>query len=273
MRRASIIMLAVLLTGCSTQANVKKQALTAGTLSTSTQDYFEYLKKQDSTASTVIDDIYQKVMDKEFSSKKYQKEINKQLKTAEKSYGNSMEKYAKMYGFKNAKEFESKSLVPNIRTRLAAEKYLQANLKKVMDKHKASWVRTIVLTDKGTAESAARGTAKEFMALYNKAKKRNDYGIVSDLNKTGIPSDITKNLSGLRKAKDVYPKVMKDGKKYIVACVYNTKMTKAVKAQTVSILESSGIDNEVKTYYLKKNNFKVYDSDLKKAIHKANSEL
>lgn len=273
MKKASIILSLLMLTGCASQTTVTKQTLTSGAIDTTTQDYFEYLKKQDGTAGDIIDDMYDKIVKKEFSSAKYKKEIQKQVKTAEKSYGNSMSKYAKMYGYSSAKEFENKSLIPNIRTRLATEKYLKSNLKDVMDTHKASWVRTIEFTDKGTAESTARGSAKEFMALYAKAKKKNDYGLVSDVNKSMIPSSMVKNLAGLRKAKAVYPKVLKDGKKYYVACVYNTKMTKKVKESTISILESSDIEKEVKAYYLKKNSFTVNDATLKKAIHKENSHL
>lgn len=281
MKKLSLVLAVLLLSGCATTTTTKvtKKAVTSGALKTNNQEYFDYLKTLDSAASTLVSESYNKVLKSELGSKKNKKELNKKISSAKKTYGNNLTKYAKMYGYKSGDAFMNDVIVPSIRKNYAIEKYLKKNLSSVVKKHNATWVKTVTVASEATADSAAHSSVKDFNRLYRNTKTRNDYGLVSDLSTvsstgvSGIPSVLSKNLKNIHNSKGVYRKVMKSGKKYIVACVYNTKPSAQIKESMVSILSTSGIDTEVEAYYLKKNNFKVNDETLKKAVKKISKDF
>lgn len=252
-----------------------------GDFTVTKQGYFENLLSS-SGASKIVDDAYNSIVNKLIPTKTYQKQINKLVKSKEKTYASymgSLKSYATSMGYSTVKEFEKDSVIPDAKSDLLKKKYFTENYKASLKKYKAAYIKTITVSKESQAIALIKkATSEKAFNKLMKSKKyksnANDYGFVTTKTSTTTLNKALKNkLSTFDSmTKDgVYSSAVKQSSsKYVVVYVYNADKTANKTKYVNALTDLSDTTTDVKVYYLKKYKFTVYDKKLKKAIKKLN---
>lgn len=276
MKKLFILILCVgLLTGCSSsQYSVKvsdgQEVLIEGSeLKITKQDYFEYILEAYG-ASKVLSDALTSIADLEI---KDQKKIDQLLKERKETYAKytdgDLNKYATALGYKNAEEYVTNALLPDVKQELLRKQYIEKNYDNLIKEYQLTCFKKIVVEKESEALDIIKNSTDEskfddFMKKYG--TNAEDAGIVSK--DSTLDDNLKKQLEKLsQNDKDgVYKDAIKlsDGR-YAVLYLYDT--SKENKDDYIQSLTSiSNLQETIEGYYLKKYNFKVNDKKLKDDI-------
>jgi len=180
--------------------------------------------------------------------------------------------YAKENGYDDEQAFIDDIILPNAKTSLLQEKYIDKNYDKLIKDYKIKYIKTITLDTESQAlkiidDSKDEATFNDYMNQYSGS----DQGMVTK-ESSSLDENIVKKLSKFTKD-GIYSKVIKTSdSKYAVIWVYNTDKSKLKDEIKKSLLDISDISQKSETYYLKKYNFDVYEPKIKKQIEEISED-
>lgn len=281
------LLCAGLLVGCSSEdsysvkvSNDSDVLVSNDKLSLTKQGYFEYLLDKYGS-SEVVKEALLTIADKELTSKDEKSEIDKLVKEREEQYAKyadgDLATYAKQLGYDSKDDYINDSIIPDVKQELLRKKYINDNLKDLIKTYQIATFEKIVVDKESTALKIIKeATSKE---KFDELMKKDDYK--SNAEDSGV---VTKNSSlddNLKKKLKKLSEVTKDGvyseaiklsdNTYAVIYLYNTNHKDTDKIVT-AITNDSDAKEGIEGKILKKYNFSVNDSKLKKAVKKLSSE-
>ena len=203
----------------------------------------------------------------------------KEQKNRYAEYSGSFETYAKNQGYSNAKAFEKEVVVPEAKSELLEEKYLDTEFNDVCKKYNVSYLKIVEYSKESDALKALKTVtnADAMTALMNaNSSSSTDLGFVcSKSSTTTVDKKIIKALSKFTSLKTdgVYKEAVKlSTGKYAVVYVYNTDKNAQKNDIVENLLNLGDVKTDIESYYLKKYKFTVEDKKVKKQIKKISSK-
>lgn len=239
------------------------------------QDYFEHLLNNYG-ANKIVTDALSAIADKEVTD---QKAINQLLEERKKLYaqysGGSLDDYAKSIGYESEEEYVNDALLPDVKQELLRNQYIEKNFDSLLSEYQVTCFKKIIVEKESTALSIIKASTSE--EEFDKQMKKysdnsEDAGIVTK-NST-LDDNLKKklkDLSALNKDGVYNSAIRLSDDNYAVIYVYDTKREN--KDDYINTLTSDqDLQEKIEGIYLKKYNFTVNDSKLKKAIKDISSE-
>lgn len=250
----------------------------SGDVSVTKKGLYEYLL-DNYGANEVLNEAYNKITAKEITDKDAINTKVKELKQRYAEYSGSFETYAKNQGYSDAKAFEKEVVVPEAKSDLLEEKYLDTKFNDVCKKYNVSYLKIVEYSKESEALKALKTvtSADAMTALMNaNTSSSTDLGFVcSKSSTTTVDKKIIKALSKFTSLKtdSVYKEAVKlSTGKYAVVYVYNTDKSAQKNDIVESLLNLGDVKTDIETYYLKKYKFTVDDEKVKKQIKKISSK-
>ena len=238
----------------------------SGDVSVTKKGLYEYLL-DNYGANEVLNEAYNKITAKEITDKDAINTKAKELKQRYAEYSGSFETYAKNQGYSDAKAFEKEVVVPEAKSDLLEEKYLDTKFNDVCKKYNVSYLKALK-----TVTSADAMTA----LMNANTSSSTDLGFVcSKSSTTTVDKKIIKALSKFTSLKidGVYKEAVKlSTGKYAVVYVYNTDKSAQKNDIVKNLLNLGDVKTDIESYYLKKYKFTVEDEKVKKQIKKISSK-
>lgn len=250
----------------------------SGDVSVTKKGLYEYLL-DNYGANEVLNEAYNKITAKEITDKDAINTKVKELKQRYAEYSGSFETYAKNQGYSDAKTFEKEVVVPEAKSDLLEEKYLDTKFNDVCKKYNVSYLKIVEYSKESEALKALKTvtSADAMTALINaNTSSSTDLGFVcSKSSTTTVDKKIIKALSKFTSLKtdSVYKEAVKlSTGKYAVVYVYNTDKSALKNDIVKNLLNLGDVKTDIETYYLKKYKFTVDDEKVKKQIKKISSK-
>lgn len=250
----------------------------SGDVSVTKKGLYEYLL-DNYGANEVLNEAYNKITAKEITDKDAINAKVKELKQRYAEYSGSFETYAKNQGYSNAKAFEKEVVVPEAKSELLEEKYLDTEFNDVCKKYNVSYLKIVEYSKESDALKALKTVtnADAMTALMNaNSSSSTDLGFVcSKSSTTTVDKKIIKALSKFTSLKTdgVYKEAVKlSTGKYAVVYVYNTDKNAQKNDIVENLLNLGDVKTDIESYYLKKYKFTVEDKKVKKQIKKISSK-
>ena len=247
--------------------------LCTGDVTITKQGYYEYLLKNYG-ADTVVNETYSQIAEAEITDKKALKKEIKKLRADMKSYMGSLDTYASVMGYKDAKELEEKYIKPQAQTNLLNKKYLEENFDTVCKTYKVAFIKQVTYDKESDAVKAIKkATSEKKFDAISAENNGSDLGMVTTKT-TSLDSSVSDILSDLSALTEdgVYSEAVKlSNDTYAVIYIYNTDKEKHKDDIVSSLSSNSDIAEEIEAYYFKKYNFSVKDKGLKEEIKKNHS--
>ena len=203
----------------------------------------------------------------------------KEQKNRYAEYSGSFETYAKNQGYSDAKAFEKEVVIPEAKSELLEEKYLDTEFNDVCKKYNVSYLKIVEYSKESDALKALKTvtSADAMTALMNaNSSSSTDLGFVcSKSSTTTVDKKIIKALSKFTSLKTdgVYKEAVKlSTGKYAVVYVYNTDKSAQKSDITENLQNLTDVKTDIESYYLKKYKFTVEDEKVKKQIKKISSK-
>ena len=242
----------------------------SGDVSVTKKGLYEYLL-DNYGANEVLNEAYNKITAKEITDKDA---INTKVKELKQRYA-----YAKNQGYSDAKAFEKEVVVPEAKSDLLEEKYLDTKFNDVCKKYNVSYLKIVEYSKESEALKALKTvtSADAMTALMNaNTSSSTDLGFVcSKSSTTTVDKKIIKALSKFTSLKTdgVYKEAVKlSTGKYAVVYVYNTDKSAQKNDIVKNLLNLGDVKTDIESYYLKKYKFTVEDEKVKKQIKKISSK-
>lgn len=246
----------------------------SGDVSVTKKGLYEYLL-DNYGANEVLNEAYNKITAKEITDKDAINTKVKELKQRYAEYSGSFETYAKNQGYSDAKTFEKEVVVPEAKSDLLEEKYLDTKFNDVCKNYNVSYLKIVEYSKESEALKALKTvtSADAMTALMNaNTSSATDLGFVcSKSSTTTVDKKIIKALSKFTSLKTdgVYKEAVKlSTDKYAVVYVYNTDKTAQKDDIVKNLLNLGDVKTDIESYYLKKYKFTVEDEKVKKQIKK-----
>lgn len=230
-------------------------------------------------ANEVLNQAYNKITAKEITD---QKAINSKVKEIEDryaSYSDSFAAYAKTQGYNNPKTYEKEVVIPDAKSSLLEEKYIDSHFDNVCKKYNVSYVKIIEFSKESEALKAIKTvTSEEAMNTLINAHSADstDIGFVcSQSSTTTVDKKLIKALNHFSTLKNdgVYKEAVKlSTGKYALVYVYNTDKNAHKEDIINSLQDITGVKTDIESYYLKKYKFSVDDEKIKKQIKKISNK-
>lgn len=250
----------------------------SGDVSVTKKGLYEYLL-DNYGANEVLNEAYNKITAKEITDKDAINTKVKELKQRYAEYSGSFETYAKNQGYSDAKTFEKEVIVPEAKSDLLEEKYLDTKFNDVCKKYNVSYLKIVEYSKESEALKALKTvtSADAMTALMNaNTSSSTDLGFVcSKSATTTVDKKIIKALSKFTSLNTdgVYKEAVKlSTGKYAVVYVYNTEKSAQKNDIVKNLLNLGDVKTDIETYYLKKYKFTVEDEKVKKQIKKISSK-
>lgn len=249
----------------------------SGDVSVTKKGLYEYLL-DNYGANEVLNEAYNKITAKEITDKDAINTKVKELKQRYAEYSGSFETYAKNQGYSDAKTFEKEVIVPEAKSELLEEKYLDTKFNDVCKKYNVSYLKIVEYSKESEALKALKTvtSADAMTALMNaNTSSSTDLGFVCSKSATTVDKKIIKALSKFTSLKTdgVYKEAVKlSTGKYAVVYVYNTDKSAQKNDIVKNLLNLGDVKTDIETYYLKKYKFTVEDEKVKKQIKKISSK-
>lgn len=250
----------------------------SGDVSVTKKGLYEYLL-DNYGANEVLNEAYNKITAKEITDKDAINTKVKELKQRYAEYSGSFETYAKNQGYSDAKTFEKEVIVPEAKSELLEEKYLDTKFNDVCKKYNVSYLKIVEYSKESEALKALKTvtSADAMTALMNaNTSSSTDLGFVcSKSATTTVDKKIIKALSKFTSLKTdgVYKEAVNlSTGKYAVVYVYNTDKSAQKNDIVKNLLNLGDVKTDIETYYLKKYKFTVEDEKVKKQIKKISSK-
>lgn len=250
----------------------------SGDVSVTKKGLYEYLL-DNYGANEVLNEAYNKITAKEITDKDAINTKVKELKQRYAEYSGSFETYAKNQGYSDAKTFEKEVIVPEAKSDLLEEKYLDTKFNDVCKKYNVSYLKIVEYSKESEALKALKTvtSADAMTALMNaNTSSSTDLGFVcSKSATTTVDKKIIKALSKFTSLNTdgVYKEAVKlSTGKYAVVYVYNTDKSAQKNDIVKNLLNLGDVKTDIETYYLKKYKFTVEDEKVKKQIKKISSK-
>ena len=247
----------------------------SGDVSVTKKGLYEYLL-DNYGANEVLNEAYNKITAKEITDKDAINTKVKELKQRYAEYSGSFETYAKNQGYSDAKTFEKEVVVPEAKSDLLEEKYLDT---KFNENYNVSYLKIVEYSKESEALKALKTVtdADAMTALMNaNTSSATDLGFVcSKSSTTTVDKKIIKALSKFTSLKTdgVYKEAVKlSTGKYAVVYVYNTDKTAQKDDIVKNLLNLGDVKTDIESYYLKKYKFTVEDEKVKKQIKKISNK-
>ena len=235
-------------------------------------DLYEYFLDNNGmnlTLDTAIDYICDKELTDEDALNSKVDEIKQQYTDY---IGSDLESYAIENGYEDEQSFIDDVIMPDAKSTLLQEKYINDNYDTLIDDYKVKYIKTITLDTESQALKIIEGsTDEESFNNYMNEYGGTDQGLVTKDNVT-LDENITKKLSKFKKD-GIYSKVIKTSdSKYAVVWVYNSDKSELKDEVSDALAEISDISQEAETYYLRKYNFDVYEPKIKEQIEEVSED-
>lgn len=250
----------------------------SGDVSVTKKGLYEYLL-DNYGANEVLNEAYNKITAKEITDKDAINTKVKELKQRYAEYSGSFETYAKNQGYSDAKTFEKEVIVPEAKSDLLEEKFLDTKFNDVCKKYNVSYLKIVEYSKESEALKALKTvtSADAMNTLMNaNTSSSTDLGFVcSKSSTTTVDKKIIKALSKFTSLKtdSVYKEAVKlSTGKYAVVYVYNTDKSAQKNDIVKNLLNLGDVKTDIETYYLKKYKFTVDDEKVKKQIKKISSK-
>lgn len=250
----------------------------SGDVSVTKKGLYEYLL-DNYGANEVLNEAYNKITAKEITDKDAINTKVKELKQRYAEYSGSFETYAKNQGYSDAKTFEKEVIVPETKSDLLEEKFLDTKFNDVCKKYNVSYLKIVEYSKESEALKALKTvTSADAMNTLMDANTSSstDLGFVcSKSSTTTVDKKIIKALSKFTSLKtdSVYKEAVKlSTGKYAVVYVYNTDKSAQKNDIVKNLLNLGDVKTDIETYYLKKYKFTVDDEKVKKQIKKISSK-
>lgn len=250
----------------------------SGDVSVTKKGLYEYLL-DNYGANEVLNEAYNKITAKEITDKDAINTKVKELKQRYAEYSGSFETYAKNQGYSDAKTFEKEVIVPEAKSDLLEEKFLDTKFNDVCKKYNVSYLNIVEYSKESEALKALKTvtSADAMTALMNaNTSSSTDLGFVcSKSSTTTVDKKIIKALSKFTSLKTdgVYKEAVKlSTSKYAVVYVYNTDKSAQKNDIVKNLLNLGDVKTDIESYYLKKYKFTVEDEKVKKQIKKISSK-
>ena len=230
----------------------------SGDVSVTKKGLYEYLL-DNYGANEVLNEAYNKITAKEITD---QDAIDAKVKEQK-------NRYAEYSG----------SFVPEAKSELLEEKYLDTEFNDVCKKYNVSYLKIVEYSKESDALKALKTvtSADAMTALMNaNSSSSTDLGFVcSKSSTTTVDKKIIKALSKFTSLKTdgVYKEAVKlSTGKYAVVYVYNTDKSAQKSDITENLQNLTDVKTDIESYYLKKYKFTVEDEKVKKQIKKISSK-
>ena len=250
----------------------------SGDVSVTKKGLYEYLL-DNYGANEVLNEAYNKITAKEITDKDAINTKVKELKQRYAEYSGSFETYAKNQGYSDAKAFEKEVVVPEAKSDLLEEKFLDTKFNDVCKKYNVSYLKIVEYSKESEALKALKTvtSADAMNTLMNaNTSSSTDLGFVcSKSSTTTVDKKIIKALSKFTSLKTdgVYKEAVKlSTSKYAVVYVYNTDKSAQKNDIVKNLLNLGDVKTDIESYYLKKYKFTVEDEKVKKQIKKISSK-
>lgn len=250
----------------------------SGDVSVTKKGLYEYLL-DNYGANEALNEAYNKITAKEITDKDAINTKVKELKQRYAEYSGSFETYAKNQGYSDAKTFEKEVIVPEAKSDLLEEKFLDTKFNDVCKKYNVSYLKIVEYSKESEALKALKTvtSADAMNTLMNaNTSSSTDLGFVcSKSSTTTVDKKIIKALSKFTSLKTdgVYKEAVKlSTSKYAVVYVYNTDKSAQKNDIVKNLLNLGDVKTDIETYYLKKYKFTVDDEKVKKQIKKISSK-
>lgn len=250
----------------------------SGDVSVTKKGLYEYLL-DNYGANEVLNEAYNKITAKEITDKDAINTKVKELKQRYAEYSGSFETYAKNQGYSDAKTFEKEVIVPEAKSDLLEEKFLDTKFNDVCKKYNVSYLKIVEYSKESEALKALKTvtSADAMNTLMNaNTSSSTDLGFVcSKSSTTTVDKKIIKALSKFTSLKTdgVYKEAVKlSTSKYAVVYVYNTDKSDQKNDIVKNLLNLGDVKTDIESYYLKKYKFTVEDEKVKKQIKKISSK-
>lgn len=250
----------------------------SGDVSVTKKGLYEYLL-DNYGANEVLNEAYNKITAKEITDKDAINTKVKELKQRYAEYSGSFETYAKNQGYSDAKTFEKEVIVPEAKSDLLEEKFLDTKFNDVCKKYNVSYLKIVEYSKESEALKALKTvtSADAMNTLMNaNTSSSTDLGFVcSKSSTTTVDKKIIKALSKFTSLKTdgVYKEAVKlSTSKYAVVYVYNTDKSAQKNDIVKNLLNLGDVKTDIESYYLKKYKFTVEDEKVKKQIKKISSK-
>lgn len=250
----------------------------SGDVSVTKKGLYEYLL-DNYGANEVLNEAYNKITAKEITDQDAIDAKGKEQKNRYAEYSGSFETYAKNQGYSDAKAFEKEVVVPEAKSELLEEKYLDTKFNDVCKKYNVSYLKIVEYSKESDALKALKTvtSADAMTALMNaNSSSSTDLGFVcSKSSTTTVDKKIIKALSKFTSLKtdSVYKEAVKlSTGKYAVVYVYNTDKSAQKSDITENLQNLTDVKTDIESYYLKKYKFTVEDEKVKKQIKKISSK-
>lgn len=250
----------------------------SGDVSVTKKGLYEYLL-DNYGANEVLNEAYNKITAKEITDKDAINTKVKELKQRYAEYSGSLETYAKNQGYSDTKTFEKEVIVPEAKSDLLEEKYLDTKFNDACKKYNVSYLKIVEYSKESEALKALKTvtSADAMNTLMNaNTSSSTDLGFVcSKSATTTVDKKIIKALSKFTSLKtdSVYKEAVKlSTGKYAVVYVYNTDKSTQKNDIVKNLLNLGDVKTDIESYYLKKYKFTVEDEKVKKQIKKISSK-
>ena len=158
----------------------------SGDVSVTKKGLYEYLL-DNYGANEVLNEAYNKITAKEITDKDAINTKVKELKQRYAEYSGSFETYAKNQGYSDAKNYEKEVVVPEAKSELLEEKYLDTEFNDVCKKYNVSYLKIVEYSKESEALKALKTvtSADAMTALMNANKSSStDLGFVCSKSST-----------------------------------------------------------------------------------------
>lgn len=264
--------------GYTSSVQNSSSEIISGDVSITKKGLYEYLL-DNYGANEVLNEAYNKITAKEITDKDKINTKVKELKDRYAEYSGSFETYAKNQGYNDAKTFEKEVVVPEAKSDLLEEKYLNTKFADVCNKYNVSYLKIVEYSKESEALKALKTVtdANAMTALMNaNTSSSTDLGFVcSKSSTTTVDKKIIKALSKFTSLKNdgVYNEAVKlSTGKYAVVYIYDTDKNAQKNDIIENLLNLSDVKTDIEAYYLKKYKFTVEDEKVKKQIKKISSK-
>lgn len=252
--------------------NGDKAIVKEDSVSITKDDLYEYFLNNNGMNLT-LDYAIDYISDKELTN---QEDIEAKVNELKQQYidyvGKDLESYAKENSYEDEQSFVDDMILPNAKSALLQEKYIDKNYKKLVKDYKVKYIKTITLDTESQALKIIDGTKDETaFNNYMNEYSGSDQGMVTK-ESSSLDENIIKKLSKFTKD-GIYSKVIKTSdSKYAVVWVYNTDKSKLKDEIKSALSEISDISQKSEIYYLQKYNFDVYEPKIKKQIEEISED-
>lgn len=257
-----------------------KALITVGDKKITRSDIFNMMKKSDTSASTALSLVKEKIYEKEniTLTDEMKQEATSNVNDMQKSLEYSDDKfleYLKNMGFSSKEEYIEQVSYPTLKEQALVKKYVEDKQQSVLSTYTPIKAQIMTIGSEDNAKKALKAIqdGEDFIKVAEQYENSNRDGGKETIyySESSIPSDIFSKMVDAKKG--IMDSVMEDStnKVYYVVNIVSTD-TKDYKQEALDKIasdassSSSSINTTIWSYYLKEHQFTIYDIDVYNGI-------